>query len=127
MPVLGAAEMKSKLLAIARKTPTAIERAVYEFASVEMAESKKLVPVDTGTLRDSGMVDQPVRTATGVTVTLGYGGAAEEYALIVHEDLEAFHKTGQAKYLEQPLKESAPHFLSRVTATVQRILGFDTL
>lgn len=36
------------------------------------------------------------------TVAVGYEAA---YALRVHEDLEAYHPNGQAKYLEQPARE----------------------
>lgn len=30
------------------------------------------------------------------------------YALFVHENLEAYHPVGQAKYLEQPARQMAP-------------------
>ena len=32
-------------------------------------------------------------------------GFSQEYALVVHEDLERFHPTGQAKFLEQPARQ----------------------
>lgn len=35
-------------------------------------------------------------------VAVGY---TQSYALYVHEDLEAFHATGYAKYLERPARE----------------------
>lgn len=35
-------------------------------------------------------------------VTFGYGAL---YALFVHENLASFHPNGQAKYLEQPMRE----------------------
>lgn len=37
-----------------------------------------------------------------VAAAVGYTAA---YAVRVHEDLEASHKTGQAKFLEQPFRE----------------------
>ncbi len=37
-----------------------------------------------------------------VSVIVGY---TQDYAIHVHEDLEAFHRVGQAKYLEQPARE----------------------
>lgn len=39
---------------------------------------------------------------SGVSVKVGY---AASYAIYVHEDLEAYHKTGEAKYLERPMRE----------------------
>lgn len=93
-------------------------KALYQEAQIEMTESKRRVPVDTGVLRASGHVQEPVRSGKSVSVMLAYGGAAEQYAVIVHEDLEAFHKIGQAKYLESVLKESAPHMKKRVAARI---------
>ena len=115
--------MELRLTDLSRKAPKAIERAVYRFAQIEMTEMKRLVPVDTGALKGSGFVEQPVRTGNKVTLTLGFGGAAADYAIPVHEDLEAFHRVGQAKYVEQPLAESAAHFPSRVAADVADDLG----
>ena len=36
------------------------------------------------------------------------------YAVYVHDDLEAIHKTGQAKFLEQPLRQYAKEITRRV-------------
>lgn len=33
-------------------------------------------------------------------------GFTAEHAIVVHEDLSAFHAIGQAKYLEQPMREN---------------------
>ena len=40
----------------------------------------------------------------GLSVAVGYTAG---YALRVHEDLTAFHRNGQAKFLEQPFRELA--------------------
>lgn len=37
-----------------------------------------------------------------VSVVVGFTAS---YAIYVHENLEAYHKVGQAKYLEQPVRE----------------------
>ncbi len=39
------------------------------------------------------------------TVVVGF---TQNYALYVHENLEAKHRVGQAKYLEQPARQNAP-------------------
>ena len=97
--------------------PKRVVSAMYLEANIEMTESKKRVPVKTGVLRASGRVEQPVATPQGVSVELSYGGAAEAYALIVHEDLEMNHPNGgEAKYLESVLQESAPHMAARLAA-----------
>lgn len=48
-----------------------------------------------------------------------FGGEAEDYALIVHEDLEAHHATGQAKYLESVINESTPYMAERIGKRIQ--------
>lgn len=110
--------MAAKLRRIAKDFPSVVERALYQEAQIEMTESKRRVPVDTGVLRASGHVQEPVRKGTNISVTLAYGGAAESYAVIVHEDLEALHPHGQAKYLESVLKESAGYMKERLARRI---------
>ena len=88
--------------------------ALYQEAEIEMTEAKRRTPVLTGVLRASGHVRPPVREGETVSVTLAFGGPAAPYAVYVHENLEAWHKTGQAKFLESVLLESAKHLADRV-------------
>lgn len=112
----GLEQMRAKLKQIAKSTPEKVASALYKEAQIEMTESKRRVPVDTGVLRASGFVAEPVYEGTQISVALNYGGAAESYAIIVHEDLHAFHKIGQAKYLESVLNESRPYMAARLQA-----------
>ncbi len=51
-----------------------------------MRASKREVPVGvSGFLRSSGFVKRPKVRGRGVSVTMGYGGAAKDYALFIHE------------------------------------------
>jgi len=50
-----------------------------------------------------------------ITVIVGY---TQEYAIYVHENLEAFHSVGQAKYLEVPFRLRAPGAKDRVMARI---------
>lgn len=106
--------MSRMVLSIAERFPDRVASAIYIEGQIEMTESKRRVPVDTGVLRASGRVSEPERDGTKISVTLSYGGAAEHYAVPVHEDLEAFHKVGQAKYLESVLNESRSSMLRRI-------------
>ena len=122
--VTGGDAIRRKLATLAKRFPEAQARALYQEAQVEMTESKRRCPVDTGTLRASGHVNRPVTQGKKTTVDMGYGGAASGYALIVHEDLEANHNSppfggGQAKYLESVLMESAPHMTTRIAQRVK--------
>lgn len=91
---------------------------LYQVAEEEMAEAKRRVPVDTGALAGSGYVSPPQVSGSDVSVALGFGGPAAPYALHVHENLEALHPTGQAKYLESTLVESAPYMAERIARRV---------
>lgn len=106
-----------------------VERGLYESASLVMARSQEIVPIGgpptspydvaPGTLRDSGTVLLPEWEGDVCSVTLGYGGAASDYAAVQHEDLTFRHKEGQqAKFLEQPLDEEAPNVVPRIGAAI---------
>lgn len=115
----------NKALAKLDKLPGKIEQIVkselYKEGEGVMAMSKEaFVPVDQGPLKASGQVDDPVVKGNEVSVTLGYGNSAVDYALIVHEDLNAFHPTGEAKYLEKPLKMALPGVKKRMGQAMVR-------
>ena len=124
-----------------------LERALYREAEQIMAKSKRLCPVDTGALRSTGHVQLPVRTGDKVTVVMGYGGVAGAgegltattskkvyrskktprlvhageyvgYAVWVHENLNAFHPVGQAKYLEEPYVDAIRGMPQRLATAI---------
>jgi hypothetical protein len=82
-------------------------------------------PVDTGALRASHETTRPETKDGAIVVTIRCGGPAAPYALIVHEDLEADHRVGEAKWLERTLRESAPHMGARIAKRfdANRLLG----
>ena len=97
---------------VARSTYAATEEACEEI----MEESLRQVPRDTGTLANSAFYDIRKAKDYGYEATLGYGGSAinpktgvpvMDYAVIVHEDLEAYHPIGKAKFLEDPIRDYA--------------------
>jgi hypothetical protein len=95
-----------RLLGLHSDLQRRLASALYMEAERLMTESKEVyVPVDTGTLRTSGHVEPIKYTGkTSVEVSLGYGGPAAFYALEVHENLNAHHVVGMAKYLETPVR-----------------------
>lgn len=116
--ITGTEELARALEAWGRNAALALSQALYEEAENLMTRSKRLVPVDTGNLRASGHVRPPVRQGGALVVVLGYGGPAGSgnqgatnsrevgYAVYVHENTQAQHTTGQAKFLEQPVLEA---------------------
>lgn len=119
----GVEQMRQNILKVAAKFPDMVAKALYIEGQIEMTESKRRTPVATGVLRASGFVNNPVRSGRNISVTLGFGGAAEKYAVIVHEDLDAFHPVGQAKYLESVLNESRDHMAARLAKRVNLNVG----
>jgi len=100
----------------------AIASGLYIEASKTMTRSKRdFVPVDLGTLRGSGYVTLPRVIAGLISLEMGYGGPASDYAIKQHEDLSLNHPSGgQAKYLEQPVKEDAPGWAESIQEHVER-------
>lgn len=91
-----------------------------------MEDSKQVVPVDTGTLRNSGTVMPPQVSGGGVSVELGYGGLARDYALVIHEAPREWNwsKPGTGpKYLERPVLAAARGLPRRLAGLIRgRIL-----
>jgi hypothetical protein len=46
-----------------------------------------------------------------------------DYAVYVHENLQAHHPVGQAKFLESAMTEAAPTLAERVAARVKAAIG----
>lgn len=93
------------------KPQAALARAVYAEATTVLNESKKIVPVDDGYLKNSGKVEAPQISPKETSVEVTYGGAAAPYALYVHEDPDARHAPGKTyKYLEIPAMAHSDKF-----------------
>lgn len=111
----GVREWTARLRDLKEKFPDRVKAALYHEANIEMTESKRRVPVDTGSLRASGYVAQPERDGNKLSVELGYN---KDYAVYVHENLEALHPHGEAKFLESVLTESAGSMAQRIATRV---------
>lgn len=99
-------------------------QAIYREAAIIFEESQNEVPVDTGILRSSGKLGLPTLEGGDVVVEISYGGAAGEYALDVHEDLEARHQPGKkAKYLEDPARRRIKGMDNRLLSAVRKAMG----
>lgn len=114
LDIAGLDTLNAKLAAIFAQVGAAAEHALRAEGEIEMTEAKLRTPVLTGALRASGHVEGPRDGA----VRLVFGGPAAPYALYVHENMEALHKTGQAKFLESVILESAPYLAQRVAARI---------
>ena len=107
--------MEDTGLAFARDQVRPLSAAIYGVEQYFIGKSLPLVPVDTGALRGSAYAAEPRVEGDHVIGEFGYGGVATKvnpktlepsstYAVYVHENLEAHHKVGQAKYLSTPVE-----------------------
>lgn len=110
----GLIEMKRKIRDIARRFPRQVGNALWdELDEIEKPESMKKTPVQYGDLRDSHVTKGPVIRQNTISAWIEVGEGLD-YATRVHEDTEAFHRVGQAKFLESTIRESKPFILQRV-------------
>lgn len=115
----GKAAMQNKLKNLKRKFPDEIIRALYVETEVEVKEVKMRTPVDKGPLRASVHQVGPTRQGRTIYSLIAAGGPAAPYAIYVHENLEAFHKVGQAKFIESVILESRPSMGARVAKRIE--------
>ena len=96
--------------------PKELDSALYSEGLNIFRKSQRIVPVDKGFLKGSGVIEKPVNHE----VIIGYGGPAASYALYVHEDPEARHKPGKSyKFLEGPVMEAFEGFESRMAKRME--------
>jgi len=127
----GLAEVEAKLNKEIENIKGDTTEGIQDVALDLLRRSVKLAPVDTGDLRGSGSVDFGNRTIAEGTedggiqeksriqqpidnpmATIGFG---VPYAARQHEELEYDHpRGGQAKYLEQPMKEQSDNYVKHI-------------
>ena len=120
----GSDEVMKHLTKLQERAPNALGKALYEEANDILRASLILVPVDTGVLKGSGLVENPQMHGSEVSVAIGYGGAASAYAEVQHEELSFKHTPPtQALYLSQPFNEAVKNGMDeRIAATIKREL-----
>lgn len=111
--------MKRNLRRIAERYPTVVMSALFIETEIEVKEVRRRTPVDDGTLRASVHQQGPFRSGPKIFTYIVAGGPAAPYAIYVHEDLEAFHKVGQAKFIESVMLESRPYMAARVAKRIE--------
>lgn len=118
MAIRGVDDIRKWLRGIPGKLSEEIGNAVMEEAKIEVLECKRRVPIDTGDLRNTIHAEGPFKGRNSVYAAIVAGGPTAPYAWWVHEDLEAFHRVGQAKYIESVLRESYRFMLERIAKRI---------
>lgn len=112
--------MADETAAVRRRMRAAAETALRVVANDLLGEAQRLAPVEEGTLRASGEVEIDHR-GDAIVATVSFNTV---YAARQHEETDWEHPLGgQAKYLEQPLREKAPRYERVIAAAVDRALG----
>lgn len=119
----GADAVRKKLQRAKVAIPNEVARALYFETEIDAKEVKRRTPVDEGELRGSVHVSGPyivyLRGRRVIYTRISAGGPAAPYAIYVHEDLDAFHKVGQAKFMESVILESRPYMAARVARRIE--------
>ena len=110
----GVDEMQRTLKRIADSVPDQGEQALMAEAEVLVEQARERVPVDTGALKRSIRAEGPTRRGRDIEAKIVAGGPDVPYAALVHEDLDAQHPEGGAKFLEGPLFEGSGSLLRRL-------------
>ena len=100
-----------KAVALAGEATT---EGLYAAGLIIESESIDRTPKDTGHLRNTAYTE-----AQGNKAQVGYSA---EYAVKVHEDLNAKHKIGEAKFLENAAKAKEQEALAALGDAIKRAL-----
>lgn len=81
--------------------------------------SQQICPIDTGALRKSAYVSVTRRGKYGIDAIAGYD---TEYAIYVHERLDAYHAPPtRAKFLEETIAKNGDRMIEDVEKRVRRM------
>lgn len=101
---MDTARFAAQLRAAADRLREAALDGMEDVADEVLDQARGLCPTgSSGALKESGAVAVD-RAAGEVAVHFGRG-KSEEYAVIVHEDMDLTHDDGQAKFLEIPFQQ----------------------
>lgn len=128
--ISGTNDLVGKLNNIRTTMPRATYEHLSDKVSTIMDESLEEVPRDTGALAESAFIKKEPDT-----IIFGYGGenaqtnpkngeSTDEYMMIVHEDLNASHPVGKAKFLEDPINRHRSEIESGLINKLRSLFGF---
>lgn len=113
------AAMAGKIRAAKSAKIEQVKSAMYQETLIELAECVERTPLEYGNLRASEHVEGPAQEGNTIVTKIVAGGPSAPYAIYVHEDLEAFHPIGDAKFIESTLNESASFMGERIARRVR--------
>jgi hypothetical protein len=115
----GGEAMRAKLASEAERIRRQMEEGMRAEMEKVAERAREEVPVRTGALRDSIRVESSVE-GNQIEAAVVAGSEDAPYAVVVHEDLEAKHETGGAKFVARPLMASVPEILPGIAAKIEK-------
>jgi len=116
---VGADAQLGKLKKLIKFSPDEFARALaQEVEGVEVPECKRVCPKLSGDLSKGIHMEGPQRDGRRIVCSIVTSAAQDHYALKIHEDPDLNHTNGEWKYIENPLKESAPYMKDRIAARI---------
>lgn len=128
--VTGIDVVVQRLTQIAATMPMLGGIALQQEAEAILEASQPLVPIETGALKSSGVVDDVVIQGQTVQTAVRYGGKGgenftrnpEEYAYWVHEITTYHHPIGRDHFLSEPLFAATSGMLARIAQQLSNAL-----
>ena len=114
MTMRGMTQVQNNLAAKLQELAELSQGGLVKAAHKIRNDAFDLTPKDTGTLRDSYKIT--VETDTVIIENTA------EYAAAVHENLEANHPIGEAKFLEKAVDNNADYVQGLIKAELEKAL-----
>jgi hypothetical protein len=115
--IIGVDKVAPKLKNMSEAHGRAFNRAIRRAGLIVQRAAQEKTPVDTGLLRKSARTEaEGAGFKTQVSVSF-----SSSYAIYVHEDLEANHEVGEAKFLERAAMEKKQDILDLVKKEVSSV------
>lgn len=123
MSVVGDQALIARLAAAGPRGVKAAAAGLYQAAEQVRGNSMERAPVDFGALKGSHYVTLPEIDGDKVSVIVGAGGPAKDYAIVQHENLTFRHEVGEAKFLEKAVDEVSPDIGGIIANGARRALA----
>ncbi len=116
--ILGIPEILRNIDRARKRWERGIARGLKKAGLMIQRESQFIVPIDTATLKNSARTRNVGGTGFETDIIVSY---RTEYAVYVHEDMNARHKPGKLpKYLEKPAREKRKEAIQIILAEARR-------
>lgn len=117
--ITGLDETISKFKGMPPKLLKSLVKTIHAQHEEIMTLAKEKTPVDTGFLRASGHVNPPKVSEHSIESEGAFGA---EYGVYVHENLDAVHPVGEAKFYEKAALEKTDAVKEAVTESVNEFI-----